>query len=170
MQKFFDKAKKQDWYKNTLFVFSADHTAAFGEGIYKTNIGKFRIPIFFLDTSNPNFKGVSEQNIQQTDILPSIIDYLNIKENFVTYGKSFKSDKNFVVNYLDNIYNYIQDDFYLAFDGQKSIGLYNFKVDPFLKHNLIKKDKAMLLKMEKFIKAYIQSFNTRQINNELTIK
>ncbi len=170
LRKFFDKAKKQDWYKNTLFVFSADHTAAYGKGVYKTNVGKFKIPIFFLDTSDPDFKGVSEQNFQQTDILPSIVDYLNIKENIVTYGKSFKSNKNFVVNYLDNIYNYIQDDYYLAFDGRKSIGLYNFKKDPFLKNNLMKNDKTTLLKMEKFIKAYIQSFNKRQIKNELTIK
>ena len=109
-------------------------------------------------------------NFQQTDVLPSLIDYLNINDNVVTYGKSFKSDKNFVVNYLDNVYNYIEDDYYLAFDGQKSIGLYNFKKDPFLKNNLMKKENDILLKMEKFIKAYIQSFNTRQIKNELTIK
>lgn len=170
LRKFFEKAKKQDWYKNTLFVFSADHTAAYGEGIYKTSVGKFEIPILFLDTSNPNLHGVSEKNFQQTDILPSIIDYLNIKDNVVTFGKSFKSDKNFVVNYLDNLYNCIQDDYYLAFDGQKTVGLYNFKKDPFLKDNLMTKNKEILSKMERFIKAYIQSFNSRQINNELTIK
>ncbi len=170
LRKFFEKAKKQDWYKNTLFVFSADHTAAYGEGIYKTSVGKFQIPMFFLDTSDPTFTGVSEKNFQQTDVLPSIIDYLNINDNVITYGKSFKSDKNFVVNYLDNVYNYIEDDYYLAFNGQKSIGLYNFKKDPFLKNNLMKKENDILLKMEKFIKAYIQSFNTRQIKNELTIK
>jgi phosphoglycerol transferase MdoB-like AlkP superfamily enzyme len=170
LRKFFEKAKKQDWYKNTLFVFSADHTAAYGEGIYKTNVGKFQIPIFFLDTSNPDFRGVVEKNFQQTDILPSLLDYLNIKDDVVTYGKSFRSEKNFVVNYLDNVYNYVQDDYYLAFDGQKTIGLYNFKKDPYLKNNLMKKENDILLKMEKFIKAYIQSFNARQIKNELTIK
>ena len=170
LRKFFEKAKKQDWYKNTLFVFSADHTSAYGEGIYKTNIGKFQIPIFFLDTANPNFIGVVEKNFQQTDILPSLLDYLNIKEDVVTYGKSFKTEKNFVVNYLDNVYNYIQDDYYLAFDCEKSIGLYNFKKDPYLKNNLMRKENKNLLKMEKFIKAYIQSFNTRQIKNELTFK
>lgn len=169
LRKFFEKAKKQDWYKNTLFVFTADHTSAYGEGIYKTTVGKFRIPIFFLDTSNPELTGVSEKNFQQTDILPSLLDYLQIEDQVVAFGKSFKSPENFVVNYLDNMYNFIQDDYYLAFNGHKAVALYNFKKDPFMKENLIKKDKARASKMERFIKAYVQSFNGRLIRNELTV-
>ena len=170
LRKFFEKAKTQDWYGNTLFVLSADHTSAYGKGIYKTNVGKFMIPILFFDPSNPNFKGVDKKNFQQIDILPSLIDYLSIKDQVVTFGKSFRSDRNYVVNYLDNVYNYIDDDFYLAFDGQKAIGLYNFKRDPYLKVNLIKENNTQLAKMERFIKAYIQSFKGRQIRDELTIK
>lgn len=170
LRKFFDAAKKQNWYKNTLFVFTADHTSAFGEGKYKNNVGKFRIPIFFFDPSNPELQGVSEKNFQQIDILPSILDYLNIKDNVVSFGKSYKSDKNFVVTYLDNIYNYINNDYYLAFDGTKTIGLYNFKNDPLLKNNLMDSEKNIRNEMEKFIKAYIQSFNERVINDQLTVK
>lgn len=170
LQKFFEKAKKQDWYKNSLFVFTADHTSAWGKGMYRTTVGKFRIPIFFFDTANRELRGVSEKNFQQTDILASLVNYLNFEDQVVTFGKSFQSEHDFVVNYLDNIYNYIQGDFYLAFDGQQAIGLYNFKKDPFLKKNLINSDKITTQKMERFIKAYVQSFNGRQIRNELTIK
>lgn len=170
LRRFFEEAKKQEWYKNTLFVFTADHTGAFGKGKYKTNIGKFMVPIFFFDPSNPEFKGTSEKNFQQIDILPSILDYLHLKDNVVSFGKSYQSDKNFVVTYLDNIYNYINDDYYLAFDGTKSIGLYNFKKDPLLKKNLLQTEKKVHAEMEKFIKAYIQSFNERVINNQLTVK
>ncbi|MFY0483329.1 LTA synthase family protein [Flavobacterium sp. PLA-1-15] len=170
LRRFFDTAKKQDWYNNTLFVFTADHTGAFGEGKYKTSIGKFMVPIFFFDPSNPGLKGVSEKNFQQIDILPSILDYLNVKDNVVSFGKSYQSDKNFVVTYLDNIYNYINNDYYLAFDGTKSIGLYDFKKDPMLKKNLLDSEKKIHSEMEQFIKAYIQSFNERVINNQLTVK
>ncbi len=169
MRKFFEKAKKQEWYKNTLFVFTADHTSAYGKGAYNNSVGKFRIPIFFLDTSNPDLKGQSDKNFQQIDILPSLIDYLNIKEEMITFGKSYKSDKNFVVTYLDNIYNYINDDYYLAFDGTKTVGLYNIKNDPMLKTNLETKEKKIKASMERFIKAYIQTFNKRLIDNKLTI-
>ena len=170
LRQFFKKAKTQKWYSNTLFVFTSDHTSSLGKGIYTTNVGKFKIPIFFYDPSKPEFKGVIEKNFQQIDILPSVLDYLNIQDTVVTYGKSYNSDKDFVVSYLDNTYNYINNDFYLAFDGTKSIGLFNFKKDPLLKNNLLQKDLTRKLEMEKFIKAYIQSFNERVNNNELIFK
>ena len=92
-------------------------------------MGKFRIPILFFDPSNPKLKGEIDKNFQQIDIMPSLMDYLNIKTKMVTYGKSFQSTENFVVYYLDNIYHYINNDYYMAFDGKRAIGLYNFKND-----------------------------------------
>jgi phosphoglycerol transferase MdoB-like AlkP superfamily enzyme len=73
LRQFFNNAKKQGWYKNTLFVISSDHTSSAGDhDIDKTNIGKFSIPILFFDPSNPAFVGVDEKNFQQIDIMPSI--------------------------------------------------------------------------------------------------
>jgi phosphoglycerol transferase MdoB-like AlkP superfamily enzyme len=168
LKKFFESAKKQKWFKNTLFVISADHTSSEPtEEKYTTAVGKFHIPILFFDPSNPEMKSVSEKNFQQIDILPSIVDYLNIDTKIVTFGKSFKSEKNFVVYYLDNVYHYVNNDFYMAFDGEKAIGLYNFKKDELLKNNLLTKDRKTAVEMERFIKAYIQSFNKRMIENEL---
>ena len=171
LRQFFKAAKKQGWYKNTLFVISSDHTSAEGDQAFdKTNIGKFSIPILFLDPSNPELVGTNEKNFQQIDIMPSILDYLNIKTEMVSFGKSFKSKDNFVVYYLQGTYHYIQDDYYLAFANNQCIGLYNWKKDALLKANLISKDKIRVAKMEQFLKAYIQSFNDRVTNNQLTIK
>lgn len=170
LRKFFETAKKQNWYKNTLFVLSADHTSSGGdhEGD-QTNIGKFRIPILFFDPSNPKLVGVNEKNFQQIDIMPSILDYLHIDTDIVSFGKSYKSKENFVVYYLQGTYHYIQDDYYVAFTDNKLTGLYNWKKDTLLKNNLIKIDKPRALRAEKFIKAYIQSFNERVMNNQLLI-
>lgn len=170
LKQFFKTASKQPWYDNTLFVITADHTSSEPlEAKSKTNVGKFSIPILFFDPSNPEFKGVSQKNFQQIDIMPSIIDYLNIKTKMITYGKSFKSDKNFAVYYLDNIYHFINNDFYMAFDGHKALRLHNFKNDELLKNNLLHKDKKTAQEMEGFIKAYIQSFNQRVIDNQLIV-
>ena len=171
LKRFFETASKQDWYKNTLFVVVADHTSAEPtEAKFKTNVGKFRIPILFFDPSNPEMAGKNMKNLQQIDVMPSVLDYLNIDTKMISYGKSYQSEKDFVVYYLDNIYHYISGDFYLAFDGKKSLGLYNFKNDELLKTNLIKTEKAKAIEMEGFIKAYIQSFNERLIGNKLTIQ
>lgn len=170
LKQFFNTAKKQDWYKNTLFVITADHTSSEPtEEKFKTNVGKFRVPILFFNPGNPAFGGISYRNMQQIDIMPSIIDLLHIKTKMVTFGKPYQSDKDFVVYYLDNIYHYIDGDYYMAFDGKKALAMYNFKKDELLKNNLIQSDKALVTKMERFIKAYVQSFNERIINNQLTV-
>ncbi|WP_306352868.1 LTA synthase family protein [Flavobacterium sp. '19STA2R22 D10 B1'] len=169
LKRFFDEAKKKDWYNNTLFVITADHTSPFSEGNFSNNIGKFSIPIIFFDPSNPELKGVSEKNLQQIDIMPSILDYLNMKTDMISFGKSYKSKDNFVVYYLDNIYHLVDNDLYLAFDGNKSISLYNWKTDPSLKNNLIEKQKDKAYAMERFLKAYIQTFNDAVINDKLCL-
>ncbi|MFQ6603580.1 LTA synthase family protein [Flavobacterium sp. C3NV] len=170
LKKFFETAKKQKWYNNTLFVISSDHTSAGGDKeTDQTNIGKFRIPILFFDPSNPELVGVNEKNFQQIDIMPSILDYLNIKTDMISFGKSYKSKDNFVVYYLQGTYHYIKDDYYLAFANNQTIGLYNWKKDVLLEDNLINKDKPKVKEYEKFIKAYIQSFNERIIYNKLAL-
>src|SRR5690606_40302784 len=93
----------------------------------KNNVGKFRIPILFYVPNDVSMVGVDEKNFQQIDILPSLVDYLQLNTELISYGKSYKSEQDFVVNYLDNIYNLEMGDFYLAFDGNNTLGLYNWK-------------------------------------------
>lgn len=171
LRKFFNTAKKQAWYKNTLFVISSDHTSSSGDhDIDKTNIGKFSIPILFFDSSNPLFVGVNENNFQQIDIMPSILDYLNVKTDMVSFGKSYKSKNNFVVYYLQGTYHYIQDDYYMAFANNQPIGLYNWEKDLYLKKNLLMSNKQKADKMVRFLKAYIQTFYERVNNDSFTLK
>jgi phosphoglycerol transferase MdoB-like AlkP superfamily enzyme len=171
LRQFFKTAKKQSWYKNTLFVFSSDHTSSEGEQAKdKTMLGRHRIPILFFDPSDANFVGVNENNFQQIDIMPSILDYLNIKTDMVSFGKSFKSKNNFVVYYNQGTYSYIQDDYYLVFANNQPIGLYNWKKDDLLKNNLLKTNEKTANKMALFLKAYIQTFYERVTYDALTIK
>nr|WP_307777131.1 LTA synthase family protein [Flavobacterium panacis] len=170
LRKFFKTIQKENWYKNTLFVITADHTSSSGtRDIDKTNIGKFRIPILFLDPSNQEFNVTDEKNFQQIDIMPSILDYLNVKANIVSFGKSYTSKENFVVYYLQGTYHCIIDDYYLAYSNNQTIGLYNWKKDLHLKTNLMDIDKPKTKELERFLKAYIQSFNNRVIDNQLVV-
>ncbi|WP_055435542.1 LTA synthase family protein [Lacinutrix algicola] len=170
LKRFFEAAKKEDWYKNTFFVITADHSSPIIKNeLHNTNVGKFRIPVLFFDPSNQELVGTHEKNFQQIDILPSVLDYLGIEKQIISYGKSYTSNKDFVVYYLANIYHLIDGDYYLAFNGTKTLGLYNFKNDPLLKKNLLSIEPEKAKSLEKFIKAYVQSFNERMINNNLTL-
>lgn len=171
LRRFFESAAREDWYNNTIFVITADHTSSEPtETRYANNVGKFRIPIIFFDPSNPDLRGDSGKNLQQVDIMPSLIDYLRISDTIVTFGKPFASSKDFVVYYLDSVYHLIQGDYYLAFDGKESVGLYNFAVDPLLERNLLQDEPTISDRMEKFIRAYIQTYEERMTTNRLTVE
>ena len=172
LQQFFKTAKTKAWYNNTLFIVVADHTSSDAqEEKWKTNVGKFRIPILFFAPGDERIPVAKiERNFQQIDILPSLMDYLQINTEVVSFGKSYQSDRDFAISYLNNIYNYEEGDYYLAFDGTKSLGLYNWKIDPELKDNLLTKNPEKVKEMERFLKAYIQTFNSRVKNNQLIVK
>ena len=74
------------------------------------------------------------------------------------------------VNYLNGIYQYIKGDWLLQFDGQKAKALYRFRTDLLLKDNLLTKEPKVAADMERQVKAIIQSYMTRMVNNQLVVQ
>lgn len=60
----------------------------------------------------------------------------------------------------------------LQFDGKRSIALFDFKKDESLANNLVKDPayKDNVVYMEEKIKAIIQQYNNRMVENNLTIR
>jgi phosphoglycerol transferase MdoB-like AlkP superfamily enzyme len=171
LQKFFTKASKMPWFKNTLFVITADHTSSnvlFDES--RTASGFFSIPIIFYDPSNDHPERRAEI-AQQIDIMPSVLGYLHYDEPYLAYGRDtfHQVDEPFAFNYKGNVYQLIQGDFLLEYDGVKSLGLYNFKTDKMSTSNLLDKMPEVVSKMEMKVKAVIQQYNNRLIDNQMTI-
>jgi len=91
LQSFFEKAKKQVWYKNTLFVICADHTGPTNRAEKATLDMSYRIPIAFYDPSGKLKPEKSKVSFQQTDIYPTLLDLLNIQTSYYSIGSSFYS-------------------------------------------------------------------------------
>jgi hypothetical protein len=62
----------------------------------------------------------------------------------------------------------MQGDIAIYFDGKKTIGVYNYKKDPDLKQNLL--GKIDVSKEEAKMKAVLQQYNNRMIENRLVVK
>lgn len=173
---FFESAKKQDYYDNTLFIIVADHTAQTDQVEYQNLSGMFRIPLIF--HLKDELQGVSGMVAQQSDIFPSVIDYLNYPAEFICFGNSlFKEDaEHFAINYFNGLYQYIEDGYSLLFDGEESISLTsispvhgNDKKKPNTQGNLLNKKPEIAEQMEIKLKAIIQQYNQRVIKNQLTV-
>jgi phosphoglycerol transferase MdoB-like AlkP superfamily enzyme len=73
LRKFFEEAKKQPWYDNTLFILVADHTPATNDKMYSQRRFMYQIPIVFYHPKKL-IQAKREQIIfQQLDILPTVL-------------------------------------------------------------------------------------------------
>lgn len=173
IRRFFDKAKTQPWYKNTLFVITSDHTNLSDHAYYQTDLGGFCSPIIFFDPSGDMKPGMRDAIAQQIDIMPTVLSYLGYDRKYVAFGCDLlttKDEDTWAVNYINGIYQYIKGDWLLQFDGQKTKALYRFRTDLLLKDNLLTKEPKIVKDMERQVKAIIQSYMTRMVNNQLVVQ
>jgi phosphoglycerol transferase MdoB-like AlkP superfamily enzyme len=172
LKKFFEEVSNQPWYNNTLFVITADHTSSniqFPE--HMTAWGFFSVPIIYFKPDH-SLKGRSLEITQQIDIMPSVLGYLQYEKPYIGFGRDVFREKTkpFAFNYKDNTYQLFEDDYVLIFDGTTSLGLYNFKTDKLIEHNLVDQYPDIVSAMEKKLKALIQQYNNRMIEDRLTVR
>lgn len=170
LRKFFETAQKMNWFANTLFVITADHTSEGASALYQNSLGQFSIPIAFYTQNDSLLRTRSSQSpVQQIDIFPSIIQYLGIKDSILCFGNSvFDSVSHpFAINYFNRKLQILDSSALLQVDDQKAIGLYLYKQDSLLQNNLVNQlDYSSLMLLQK---AMIQQYNNRMIQNKLTI-
>lgn len=166
---FFESASKTDWYKNTVFVLTADHAASFAHyPEYNNNVGVFSVPVIFF-TPDSSLKGFVNKTVQQQDIFPSLIDYLGFGDTIAAFGNSvFQADSTaFVMNYFAGTFQAFTDSFLLQYDGKNANALYAYRSDRLLQKNLLheipEKADEIMWKM----KAYLQQYSQRVRNNKM---
>lgn len=171
IRKFFETASKMPWFNNTLFVLCADHATVSYHPEYQTLLGSYSIPIVFYYPGG-DLKGISDHLVQQIDIAPTVLNFLNYDKPYVAFGfDAFAADStNFVVNNNGTSFSLHQGDYLLLSDGNKSSALFNAKTDILLKNNIVNTLPKIQQPMEDHLKAFIQQYNSRMINNELTVK
>jgi phosphoglycerol transferase MdoB-like AlkP superfamily enzyme len=187
LRQFFKEASKMPWFKNTLFVISADHPGhSFSEQennrmqdedeklsdydikYYNNTVGSYAIPILFYFPGD-SLHGTNNSTMQQSDIMPSVLDYLKCNSPFMAFGSSVFSDSSDRVafQYVSGFYQITQGKYSLMFDGERSLSLFNNMEDPEHQIDLIDIERDKVREMENLIKAVIQQYNYRMENNQL---
>ncbi|ANH79871.1 sulfatase [Niabella ginsenosidivorans] len=168
LQQFFAKAQQQPWFKNTLFVISADHATVTYHPEYQNAWGDYAIPIILYAPGDSSFRGVEQGVIQQLDIMPTVLDYLHYKKPYLAYGESalHRTGPGFAFQYLGG-YRWITGPYLMFFDGNKTTGLYNYPTDRLLQKDLVRDSAQVAAGMEQKLKAFIQQYNNRIIRNQL---
>lgn len=170
-KKFFETAKKESWFKNTIFIITADHTSQTAFNEYNKVINRSAIPILIY-TPDERLKGVNNELAQQIDIYPTILDLIGYEKPFRSWGRSLLGDqqvKPFVINYSGNQYQFMRGNYICTFDGKNVTGFYDIN-DKALEKNLISRMNKEMMEEEIACKAFIQDYFEKIIDQKLSIK
>ena len=172
LRAFFNYAKTQPWYENTLFVLTADHTNQKTHTVYQTAKGTFEVPIIFFDPQESKGE-VRETPVSQTDIMPSVLAYMGYDKAYFAFGENAltrEKEHPYAVCYNNDVYQILSDRLIILFDGTQVVGIYDYRQDPLLESN--RKDewqeREEVQAMLTYLKAYIQQYISRMIENRLT--
>ncbi|KPH11643.1 LTA synthase family protein [Chryseobacterium sp. ERMR1:04] len=127
---FFDMAKKQDWYKNTVFVIIADHCAS-SAGDTELPMDKYKIPaLVYSDGFIQPQK--FDQVMSQIDVMPTVFGLLNFNYQSKFLGQDvFKKEfqpKAYIATYQD--LGFVKDDHLTVISPVRMIRQYSLKQKP----------------------------------------
>jgi phosphoglycerol transferase MdoB-like AlkP superfamily enzyme len=172
LREFFAYAKNQDWYSNTTFILTADHSAENETSYYQSSQGKFEIPLLVFHPRNP--MGIrNETTVSQIDILPIALEEANFHQAYFSFGtyNASSAKMHLALQYHDNYFQAINWPYVYQFDGKKPFGFYNLRSDSLMKNNLIKLEETKKQKeMDRQLKAIIQTYSSRVRKNQTSIQ
>jgi phosphoglycerol transferase MdoB-like AlkP superfamily enzyme len=168
LKRFFETAKKQTWFANTIFVIVADHCNQIYYDEYQKPLNRFAVPILIYQP-NSKYTGIDDDFAQQIDIYPTILDMIGYEKPFRSWGRSLfdkKASTPFFINYNGAMYQFAKGNYICVFDGKKAVGFYN-KTDKDLANNLIAKRNSEMNEIELHCKAFLQDYMNRVIDRQL---
>ncbi|WP_245768015.1 LTA synthase family protein [Pedobacter insulae] len=122
MNAYLTKAKKQDWYKNTLFIVIADHGHLYPKNKYDIFMPqRYHIPLlFFGEVIKEEYRGQSSDIIgSQQDLASTLLAQLNISAKEFTWSKNLLNPytNGFAFFSWDNGFGFINQQQSVTFDN-----------------------------------------------------
>ena len=159
--KFFEKYGNEEWFKNTIFVFVADHVSSeqFSD-VFRSSPGSYQV-MGFIHAPESSLVGEHHQVVSQVDIMPTLLGLLGNEEPYLAFGRDLFGEHEsepISVSYDNNMFQAITADYLILFDEHKVIAVYA-KDDVKHQHNLL--GSVDVSSIERRMKAMIQSYYSR---------
>ncbi len=177
LKRFFETASQQPWFNNTLFVITADHVSQQIDPFYCTTLGHYCVPIILYAPGDPSLRGYDEEQVvQQIDIMPTVLGYLNYDQPYIAFGRDMlhpSANEGFALHWLpeSSSYEYVWGDYALHFDGKQVTAAYKYRTDSTFSHNVLPiMPSDTLDSMQRHMKSFIQQYMQRMTTDNLIIK
>lgn len=176
LKRFFETASQQPWFKNTLFVITADHVSQQIDPFYCTTLGNYCVPIILYAPGDTSLRGYDEERVvEQIDIMPTVLSYLHYDQPYIAFGRDMlngNTDEGFALHWLpeSSSYEYVWGDYALQFDGKRVTSAYAYRTDSTFRNNVLNSmPPAILDRMQRQMKSVIQQYMQRMTSDQLTV-
>ena len=154
LRRFFEYASQQPWFDNTLFVLTADHTNQLTTPEYRNTRGLFAVPIAFYSPARLAPDVRSQSAVSQIDIMPSVLNFLGYDKPYFAFGEDCLTQPKkhpWAVIYNHPLFEILSPESEVVLNERTPAN---------------EEEEVML----QYLKAFIQQYTDRMINNQLTIE
>ncbi len=173
---FFDKARKQSWYYNTIFIITSDHgNRDYGDTVYSGDpYVANHVPLIIYTPDGSIAPGViTDEPMGQIDLAPTILDLAGYDKPHVSLGVSLFDDTRChyaLVKWFGQYYVY-GNKYMVALDFSKNVTtVYDITATPYRKVEITDCDETEVRQMEAWSKALLQDYSDRVMRNQLFYK
>lgn len=163
--KFFEQARNQPYFQNTIFVIVADHTSG---STLKSVRERFHIPCLIYSPGRIKPGRVKEVT-GQLDLLPTLLSLTGMKTSHHSLGRSVL-EPGVRAAYVDlgSHFGWYHDQYYLEANSEKPTALYQYLEDPWEHHNLLVESQAGKAQdLTKELYSFVQVSQTLMRDNRL---
>lgn len=174
--RFFSTASGMPWFRNTVFVITADHAAQAISEEYNTSEGMYRVPLAIFDPSGSLKPEISDAySVQQIDIMPTVLEMLHYPDPYFAFGNNMTdtTDHHFAISYINGMYQLVEEPWVMRFDKEKVVEFYNYRKKKDTGIHNANADNAVRQKyhaMESRLKAIIQTYNNSLSANKTYVQ
>jgi phosphoglycerol transferase MdoB-like AlkP superfamily enzyme len=156
LKKFLKISSNQPWYKNTLFVFVADHGAPM-TALYDLSLDYNHSPLIFYQPNIIKEGKVFSKMAGQIDVFPSIMGLLKIPFDNNTLGINlFNDERPYIYFNADDKYGVICQTWLLIVKRDNSLGLFRYSEKDLT--NYEKQYPEIVKQMKKYAESNMQAF------------
>jgi len=174
VRRFFELASQQPWYRNTIFIITADHGSRdLKDTVYDTPYIKYHIP-FILYTPDGSIApgAIDDRMMSQFDIAPTVLGLLNYPHDYVALGTDLfdAETERYAIGFVDNQYRvtglrYLVQ---LTPDASQIASVYDIAADPYMTAPVEEYDVAEVGRMKRWAQAFLQDYTSRMIGDRMS--
>ncbi|GAB3333692.1 LTA synthase family protein [Hymenobacter humi] len=172
LRNFFRAASKEPWYRNTLFVLTADHTSQSDQPGYQNPLGYHKTPLLLLRPGQ-NLPPANPHRItQQADIPASVLDVLGLRQEqpaLLPFGSSaFDTASPGRALFRDgDSYYLVHSDFVTELKSDNTVRLYPYQTHFIPNQPITNPNPELLRKYGDELRACVQFYVNGLLDNRL---